>query len=1261
MDSISKSSVTRGDANLTIQGKSNDIYTNLWFKGSLAALQEACIDKLYINSINDLPFPPPAASGGEYPTLAFSPNGVANQKPTFNNINDLMAQVLINQTAGLITVINFNTSDADVTLSGTLDFNGCIITSTNVGNKIKIPTGVVVNNPLEIKDAVFEIESGGKLVFNDATRGVAYIDRGGITCPALTVDEARVIFDETYSVVVFTANLSLDDTLGVHCFQIAAGKRMDIFCFDMTFLRQVFYFPAANGGNALTWWIDASTGVANDLKVVPNAALVTVNILDKSSGVAYDDTKVAPPITADNVQDALDALKQRKELYTDIYVDNDIPATAEPTYKTLEEAAVYSLAHPNVSLNVYIKKCETITKLIVFNKNTRMIGVGDKPGVIFGDNGIVNEVESWDNFSLLFNAAVLPANVFNNSPPATFKFKNCTIEGQAPKNTPVLYLLGNMAGVYFEDCNIVGFPASPNKVFLAATDTNSMSGVFLKNTIMPETALCTFNNTGSGATFDVSVDGLATTKTALAANIIGANVNYFYNSPLDNVGNVLITAPADGQVLSYELASTTWKNKKVAVADVDGITVNTAVGYDGSAMTLANGTLSNVQRSEIASVYNFYFAESTPNPLVVPEGYVMFLNADDLITQDTNFVSKIYISFTNTNGVDLFGSGYMKNIDVGGDKVSLLVRGLYDEAMAIRGSISFVNVNEIANQWEITLNNYNPTYSMMFSQDAGLSVSLGSPDQLVNLLDFNITPLLAPNQVVGWNGLSWTNMDAAANTSAITKEPTGFDHPENVIVSYDSATRIVTLGGANWTAYWRGVAVPELIPGWTSLPHEDAPNSYFFYWDDEGLIVSTTPWNFDKMQICFVDYQTAYKFALRECHSLMPWQVHEEMHRVIGTYLKSGADVSAYVLNSTTANDRRPDLSEAHISDEDLPTVVPQLLKTDNTNAPYAWFSLTDANTPEISFANAEIINLNAGVPRYNLYTGGVWTQADFTNNAYGKIFVLALPVTSDVVSQFFRYIFVQPQQISASLNTVQSVSFSSVNFGTFVTTVPEFIPVAEIIIRYQGGNWHLTSVTKITGTKQVLSSSTAVGLTAVSTDGTTITGNGTPADPLVAIQSGGGISPMVEISNYAQFSVAVSQFNIGDPTILNVANPIFNNNNASLPINPTWSQHGTYPSAVTFNPQKPVTIKVDWSLDVESFPAQTFDIGYGFINGTMTAIDRLRTGTKVYSGSFIRYYDALTLPPILFYFALRCTTAQNQTVTINKFNYTITCDRVVQ
>ena len=78
----------------------------------------------------------------------------------------------------------------------------------------------------------------------------------------------------------------------------------------------------------------------------------------------------------------------------------------------------------------------------------------------------------------------------------------------------------------------------------------------------------------------------------------------------------------------------------------------------------------------------------------------------------------------------------------------------------------------------------------------------------------------------------------------------------------------------------------------------------------------------------------------------------------------------------------------------------------------------------------------------------------------------------------------------------MRAVNSSSVNVGTFVNIFTEFVFIGKLILRYQGGNWDIQQVEKLTGTRVSQASVSGGYLSAVTTD-TTLTGAGTGTSPL--------------------------------------------------------------------------------------------------------------------------------------------------------------------
>lgn len=336
-----------------------------------------------------------------------------------------------------------------------------------------------------------------------------------------------------------------------------------------------------------------------------------------------------------------------------------------------------------------------------------------------------------------------------------------------------------------------------------------------------------------------------------------------------------------------------------------------------------------------------------------------------------------------------------------------------------------------------------------------------------------------------------------------TKDPSGFVYPDDITVSYDSVARTITLTAAagKLLCLCRGEVISgldEKATTWTSSPHANVlGQNYFLHYENGAFVFDTTPWRFDCVQIAFVQYFGAYKFALKETHNLMPWTCHKEFHETVGTYLQSGGDLSAFVLSSTTAANKRPNISSTTVQDEDLATILPTL-----TSKLYCQRFLSGAGaTKNLSVDQNDIIPLSGNHPYYNQFTGGVWQQTLMTNNNYAAIFVIAKPVSSDSDSQKYRYIFVQPQQESASLTTIQALTPASLVSGDTTGLVTEYVHIGKIIIQRVGGgtpNWQIISVEKLTGTRVSQISNISSGyLSTVSVDNDTIEGDGTSGSPL--------------------------------------------------------------------------------------------------------------------------------------------------------------------
>jgi hypothetical protein len=275
-----------------------------------------------------------------------------------------------------------------------------------------------------------------------------------------------------------------------------------------------------------------------------------------------------------------------------------------------------------------------------------------------------------------------------------------------------------------------------------------------------------------------------------------------------------------------------------------------------------------------------------------------------------------------------------------------------------------------------------------------------------------------------------------AEYAAITREPTGFDPLLNssIVAAYSSTDRRVTLTNV-CPLYCNGVRVP-LAEGWQSPVHPDVTATYFLKYSctTHQFIVDTVPFDFYNPQIAFIQYDSVTKIGrcVPEMHGVMPWQSHRNDHYNIGTTRLSGGDVTGITLNSTTAANRRPNVSACTVRDEDLDTVVPEL-----TSKLYTQRYLAGAGaTRSFVFGAADIVKLSGNQPYWNQFTSGAWQDTLFANNEYGAIFLVAIPAASDADSQAIRFMWVQPQQVSTTLSVIQAITPANLTHGDSSTLV---------------------------------------------------------------------------------------------------------------------------------------------------------------------------------------------------------------------------------
>jgi len=232
------------------------------------------------------------------------------------------------------------------------------------------------------------------------------------------------------------------------------------------------------------------------------------------------------------------------------------------------------------------------------------------------------------------------------------------------------------------------------------------------------------------------------------------------------------------------------------------------------------------------------------------------------------------------------------------------------------------------------------------------SVLTGSEQIYIN--DAGVSKKTTPDSLKNYSGYPYSTM----------QDPTGFVSPELVVITGLGDNTIQLTGTVE--VLWQGFTVAELVADYISPAHgTDTAQNYYLSYNGTTIAWNTTVWSFSDVQICVARYDAtnAVWYYVRECHGLMGWREHEHFHDTIGTVLDAGGTIPAasYTLNSTTAANRRPNIDQTIVADEDLKSTLAAW-----TGAAYTQFRLGTAGADVNTLAAADIISLSTNNPYFN-------------------------------------------------------------------------------------------------------------------------------------------------------------------------------------------------------------------------------------------------------------------------------------------------------
>jgi len=289
------------------------------------------------------------------------------------------------------------------------------------------------------------------------------------------------------------------------------------------------------------------------------------------------------------------------------------------------------------------------------------------------------------------------------------------------------------------------------------------------------------------------------------------------------------------------------------------------------------------------------------------------------------------------------------------------------------------------------------------------------------------------------------------------QDPTGFVNGD-INVSYSYADRKITLTGT-LDYYWNGVKKTLTSP-WTSSAHTTTVGTWYLYsTDGTNIVWSNSVWAFTNLMVALVNYKSTSgtTFGVRETHGLMPWQAHQDFHKNIGTYLYSGGLATSWTANTATDSSNSPDFNSAVIADEDLQTTINAI-----TKGAYTLMHVS-GNTSIYTVGHTQPFSgLTNSFIRVNTPSTGAWVAG--VNARYYNVYQFLVPTTSDVTSQKFRTIFLQPQATFTTLATAQAEDSRGLFLGSLASESNEFIPFARITYLTANVNNNYGKVTIPTG-----------------------------------------------------------------------------------------------------------------------------------------------------------------------------------------------------
>ncbi len=323
-----------------------------------------------------------------------------------------------------------------------------------------------------------------------------------------------------------------------------------------------------------------------------------------------------------------------------------------------------------------------------------------------------------------------------------------------------------------------------------------------------------------------------------------------------------------------------------------------------------------------------------------------------------------------------------------------------------------------------------------------------------------------------------TDLDATTDQEAIVELDDKIDsksitrgfYNDDIISTYDATARTVTLSGDLQATYNNSLVsetIPAFVSGYVSVAHPEEDETYILSFNGTDIDWRT---EFNISEVLIAIKPKYCPFVLRETHTKnISVRAHLMGHLGLGTILQSGGLPTGFVLDSTTASERRPDVSAAKLLDEDLPTTIAEL-----TSKAYTRCYLSGADVLNWDVDTDDIVEVGEdNRPYYYELNSGTYTKTlmpkitDGTPSErarYMSIYKIAIPTClGDGVK--YRFIWMQGQGFSTSAQAELDRDPRNLELGT-LQSIPEYSIAHQFVIKYDEDNWSITEDAEIRGGK---------------------------------------------------------------------------------------------------------------------------------------------------------------------------------------------------